>query len=83
MSYIEKASEYFCYMIAKRRQQTLISASLLSHLVGLSGTSASPLGSGLNGIINKTGARISILLFESLTDLASTGDNAFMYSTTL
>lgn len=55
-------------MVPKRFKQTQITASMRSQVIDLLGAGASLIGSGLSGIINKTGSKVSIFLFESLED---------------
>lgn len=55
-------------MVPKRFKQTVINQSLKTQIIDLFGAGASLLGSGLNGIINQTGSKVSILLFESVEE---------------
>jgi hypothetical protein len=55
-------------MVPKRFKQTVINQSLRTQVIDLFGAGASLLGSGLNGIINQTGSKVTILLFESVED---------------
>lgn len=55
-------------MVPKRFKQTVINQSLRTQVIDLFGAGASLLGSGLSGVVNMTGSKVSILLFEPVED---------------
>ncbi|MCI0507324.1 MAG: hypothetical protein L0Z73_14605 [Gammaproteobacteria bacterium] len=54
--------------IPKRFSQVQITQSMRTQIIDLFGAGASMIGSGLNGIINKTGTSVSIILLEGIAE---------------
>jgi len=54
--------------IPKRYTQAQITNTMRSQIIDLFGAGASMIGSGLNGIINKAGSSVSLLLLQEISD---------------